>query len=93
MHRPVVAAGHRELAGAVERVDDPDPVPGQAGEVVVGLLAEHAVVGVRREHHDPGQLLLVDPAPVDHPLPRSGLGHGGSLADGRWLPPGEPDLA
>ena len=45
MHRPVVTRGLGELAGAVERVDDPDPVALQPAPVVLALLAEHDVVG------------------------------------------------
>ena len=45
VHRPVVARGLGELAGAVERVDDPDPVALEPPPVVLALLAEHHVVG------------------------------------------------
>ena len=37
-----------ELAGAVERIDDPHPALLEAGEVVGSLLREHAVVGYPR---------------------------------------------
>ena len=43
MHRPVVARGLGELAGAVERVHDPDPVTGEPDLVVLALLGEHRV--------------------------------------------------
>ena len=42
---PVVAGRLGELAGAVERVDDPDPVGVEACLVVAALLGEHRVVG------------------------------------------------
>lgn len=45
MHRPVVAALDPELAGPVERVDDPDPLCAEAGLVVDSLLGEHRVRG------------------------------------------------
>ena len=40
---PVVARGLGELAGAVERVDDPDPVAGEPDLVVLALLGQHGV--------------------------------------------------
>ena len=46
MHRPVGAPLLGELAGAVERVDDPDPVGLEATRVVDRLLREHAVAFV-----------------------------------------------
>ena len=45
VHRPVVASRRRELAGAVQRVDDPHPVGLEPGQIVVGFLAEHRVIG------------------------------------------------
>ena len=45
MHRPVVARRLGELTGAVERVDDPDPVALEPPAVVLALLAEDHVVG------------------------------------------------
>ena len=45
VHRPVVTGRLGELAGAVERVDDPDPVALEATSVVLALLAEHHVAG------------------------------------------------
>ena len=45
VHGPVAAGGLRELAGAVERVDDPDALVLEPAEVVGALLREHAVVG------------------------------------------------
>ena len=42
---PVVARRLGELAGAVERVDDPHPARGEAGLVVGRLLGQHRVVG------------------------------------------------
>ena len=45
VHRPVDAWRFGELAGAVERVDDPHPMPIEAGPVVGALLGEQAVSG------------------------------------------------
>ena len=45
VHGPVGAGRLAELAGAVERIDDPDPVGGEAGGVVLALLGEHGVAG------------------------------------------------
>ena len=44
MDCPIVAA-LTELAGAVQRVDDPYPVGLQPDQVVVGFLAQHRIVG------------------------------------------------
>ena len=45
VHGPVVATEFGELAGAVERVDDPHPLGGQADGVVGALLGQHRVAG------------------------------------------------
>ncbi len=45
VHGPVVARHLGELPGAVERVDDPDPLGLQAALVVLALLGEHGVGG------------------------------------------------
>ena len=45
VYRPVVAPRRGELAGAVQRVDDPHPVVLQPGQIVVGFLAEHRIAG------------------------------------------------
>ena len=45
VHRPVLAAEFGELAGAVERVDDPHPLGGQPHRVVGALLGQHRVAG------------------------------------------------
>ena len=42
---PVVPARFAELAGAVERVDDPDPVGVEPARVLESLLGQHGVVG------------------------------------------------
>jgi hypothetical protein len=47
VHGPVGAAVLGELAGAVERVDDPHPVGGEPGRVVAALLREHRVTGTQ----------------------------------------------
>ena len=43
VHGPVVARRLGELAGAVERVHDPDPVAGEPDLVVLALLGQHGV--------------------------------------------------
>ena len=43
VYGPVVASRHGEFACSVQRIDDPDPVGLQPGQVVVGLFAEHRV--------------------------------------------------
>ena len=48
VHRPVSTAEFGEFAGAVERVDDPDPVRAQPDRVVSTLLGEHRVTGASR---------------------------------------------
>ena len=45
VHRPVGAAGLAELAGAVERIDDPDPPAVEAPGVLEPFLGQHGVVG------------------------------------------------
>ena len=45
VHSPVRPARHGELPRAVDRVDDPDTVGLNAGDVVDRLLGEHGVVG------------------------------------------------
>ncbi len=45
MDRPVVAAGLAELAGAVERVDDPHAVGREATGVLETFLRQHGVIG------------------------------------------------
>ena len=45
MHGPVGPAGLAELPGAVERVDDPDPLGGVPGGRVRALLRQHRVAG------------------------------------------------
>ena len=44
MDGPVAATRLAELAGAVEGIDDPDPLATQAAEVIGRLLGEHRVV-------------------------------------------------
>ena len=51
VHRPVGAAGLAELAGAVERIDDPDPPTVEASGVLEPFLGQHGVAGPQ-----PGQL-------------------------------------
>ncbi|AUS51255.1 Uncharacterised protein [Mycobacterium tuberculosis] len=43
MYRPVVATRCGELAGAIQRVNNPHPIGFQPGQIVVGLLTEHCV--------------------------------------------------
>ena len=45
VHGPVRSARHGELPGAVDRVDDPDAIGLNAGDVVDRLLGQHRVVG------------------------------------------------
>jgi hypothetical protein len=44
VHRPVAAVEFGELTGAVQGVDDPDPVGADPGGVVGGFFAEHRIV-------------------------------------------------
>ena len=44
VHGPVGARHFAVLAGAVERIDDPDAFGVEPGEIVLALLAEHRVV-------------------------------------------------
>jgi len=48
VHRPIDTVAFAELARAIERIDDPDPVSGDAGGIVRGFLGEHRVTGVSR---------------------------------------------
>ena len=57
MHGPVTAPELAELAGAVERVDDPETA--RARDVLEPLLRTHVVVGVEAVE-------LVDEEPVGH---------------------------
>ncbi|COV45341.1 Uncharacterised protein [Mycobacterium tuberculosis] len=43
VYRPVVATRCGELAGAIQRVNNPHPIGFQPGQIVVGLLTEHCV--------------------------------------------------
>ena len=55
VHRPVVTTEFGELAGAVERVDDPHPLGGQPDGVVGTLLGQHRVtrtLGGQRLHQE-----------------------------------------
>ena len=69
MDRPVGAAAFAELVGAVERIDDPDPIGGEAATVVGALLGQHDIGG-------PGGGDRVEQEPVSggvagiHHLPR-----------------------
>ena len=45
VHRPVVATVLAELAGAVERIDDPHPVGVEAPRVLEAFLRQHGIVG------------------------------------------------
>ena len=45
VHCPVGAARLAELAGAIERIDDPDPVGAEATRVLEAFLRQHRVVG------------------------------------------------
>ncbi len=47
VHGPVHPRRLAELSGAVEGVDDPDPVGAEAGLVVLGLLGQDGVTGER----------------------------------------------
>jgi hypothetical protein len=43
VHRPVRAERLAELPGAIERIDDPDPLGGEPGRVVLALLGQDRV--------------------------------------------------
>ena len=45
MHGPVGAGHLAVFTSAVERIDDPDAVGVETGEVVLAFLAEHGVIG------------------------------------------------
>ena len=76
MHRPVVAA-LRVLARAVERIDDPDPLPRlPVGSARIALFGEQPVVGALRSQHAAEPFVgdrvpgLAELAPLDSPLAR-----------------------
>jgi hypothetical protein len=51
MHRPVGPASLTELPGSVQRVNDPGPLGGQPGRIVLTFLGQHRVTRAQ-----PGQL-------------------------------------
>ena len=72
VHGPVGAGDLAELAGAVERVDDPHPVGGEPGRVGGALLGEHGVVGPGRGQAGDEQLVGLPVALVAQGLPSTG---------------------
>ena len=47
MDGPVVTIGLAELAGAIQRVDDPHPITGEAGSIIDRVLHQHGISGTQ----------------------------------------------
>ncbi len=72
MHRPVLAARQGELAGPVQRVDDPDPRSLEPDPIVLRLLGQNGVArpfGRQLTEQERVGRLVTPPAQVGGPLP------------------------
>ena len=97
VHGPVHPGRLAELAGAVEGIHDPDPVGGEPGLVVLGLLGQHGVIGERPgqrgedEVVGPTVAFVLQGAGV-HPLVAQSGPEGDEQLPGRFGDPGGFDM-